>query len=81
MGRTRLLIIGVCLAASVVARGAAPIPVMILDGEAGGPYHDWQRVTPALEKMLEETGLFTVAIVTAPTASGDFPGFAPDFMK
>ena len=31
---------------------------MILDGESGGPYHDWPRVTTVLEKMLDETGLF-----------------------
>ena len=33
---------------------------MLLDGESGGRYHDWQRVTPALKKMLDETGLFAV---------------------
>jgi type 1 glutamine amidotransferase len=77
----RLLIIVACIAASVVARAAAPIPVMILDGEAGGPYHDWQHVTPALKKMLDETGLFAVTIVTAPTANGDVAGFSPAFMK
>ena len=77
----RLLLIVVCIAASVVARAAAPIPVMILDGEAGGPYHDWPHVTPALTKMLDETGLFAVTIVTAPTANGDVAGFSPAFMK
>ena len=77
----RLLIIVACIAASVVARAAAPIPVMILDGESGGPYHDWQHVTPALKKMLDETGLFAVTIVTAPTATADVAGFSPGFMK
>ena len=31
---------------------------MILDGESGGPYHDWPRVTTVLKRMLDETGLF-----------------------
>jgi hypothetical protein len=53
--------------------------VMILDGESGGPYHDWRRVTQALQLMLEETKLFTVTVVTAPPAGGDFAAFRPDF--
>jgi hypothetical protein len=62
-------------------RAQAPITVMILDGESGGPYHDWQRVTPALKKMLDETNLFSTTVVTAPPAKGDFTGFTPDFAK
>ena len=54
---------------------------MILDGESGGPYHDWQRVTPVLKKMLDETGLFATTVVTAPPAGGDFAAFAPAFAK
>ena len=69
------------LAASWTSRAAAPIAVMILDGESGGPYHDWQRVTPALKKMLDETGLFATTVVTTPAANGDFSSFTPDFSK
>jgi type 1 glutamine amidotransferase len=58
---------------------AAPIRVMLVDGESAGPYHDWQRTTPVLRRMLEETGLFEVAVVTAPPAGGDFSGFRPEF--
>jgi|KBSMisStaDraftv2_1062788.scaffolds.fasta_scaffold03458_2 type 1 glutamine amidotransferase len=61
--------------------GAAPIRVMILDGESGGPYHRWQLATSVLEKELSETGLFDVEIVTAPPAGGDFTNFKPDFSK
>ena len=67
--------------ATLTTRAAAPITVMILDGESGGTYHDWQRVTPVLKKMLDETGLFATTVVTAPPAKGDFSGFAPDFAK
>src|ERR1044071_2999257 len=64
---------------ALTSRAAAPIAVMILDGESGGTYHDWQRVTPALKKMLDETGLFATTVVTAPPANGDFSHFAPEF--
>jgi hypothetical protein len=82
MKRTVVAIVA-CAAAltALVLHAATPIPVMILDGESGGAYHDWQRVTPALKKMLDETGLFAVTVVTAPPADGDLNAFAPDFAK
>jgi len=73
-----------CVASSAVlaaldARAAEPLPVLILDGESGGPYHDWPRVTAVLERILDEVGLFAVSVVTAPPAGADFAAFAPDF--
>jgi type 1 glutamine amidotransferase len=75
------LIAGALLAAgiSAAAQRPAPIPVMILDGESGGPYHDWRNVTIVLERMLDETGLFATTVVTAPPAGGDFSTFQPAF--
>jgi type 1 glutamine amidotransferase len=67
--------------AALTMRAAAPITVMILDGESGGTYHDWQRVTPVLKRMLDETGLFTTTVVTTPPANGDFSSFRPEFSK
>src|ERR1051325_2394677 len=58
-----------------VRRGT--IPVMILDGESAGPYHDWQRTTPVLKRILDETGLIATTVVTAPPAGADFSSFAP----
>jgi len=58
---------------------AAPVRVMLLDGESGGPYHNWKLTTPVLKKQLEETGLFQVDVVTAPPANGDFGAFKPEF--
>jgi type 1 glutamine amidotransferase len=76
-------VIAIAVAASCVAalttRAAAPLPVMILDGESAGTYHDWQRVTPVLRKMIDETGLFATTVVSAPPAKGDFSAFMPDF--
>jgi type 1 glutamine amidotransferase len=60
---------------------AAPIQVMLLDGQSGGPYHDWKATTPVLKKQLEATGLFQVDVVTAPPSNGDFSQFKPDFKK
>jgi hypothetical protein len=71
---------GVALLASAASRAPAPIRVMILDGESGGPYHKWQLTTPVLRKVLDETKLFQVDVVTAPPAGGDFSGFKPAFV-
>jgi uncharacterized protein len=54
------------------------INVMILDGQSGGAYHNWRLTTPVLKKELEETGLFSVTVVTAPTSDEDFSGFEPN---
>ena len=80
MTRTLIATLAAALALTgLVSRAQAPVPVMILDGESGGTYHDWQRVTPVLKKMLDETGLFATTVVTAPPAGGDFASFAPAF--
>jgi type 1 glutamine amidotransferase len=60
---------------------AAPIPLMLLDGESAGTYHAWKVTTPVLKRELEETGLFQVTVVTVPPSSGDLTGFHPDFDK
>lgn len=69
------------LAGSVPASAANPIKVMLLDGQSGGPYHNWRLTTPVLKKELEETGLFQVDVVTAPPSDGDFSSFKPEFNK
>ena len=82
MKRTAITLLAVVVwAIGLASQSAAPIPVMILDGESGGPYHDWPRVTAVLKKMLDETGLFSVAVVPAPPAGGDFAAFAPPFAR
>jgi mono/diheme cytochrome c family protein len=67
--------------AFVPSRAAAPIRVMLLDGESGGPYHKWQLTTPVLKKQLDETGLFQVDVVTAPPAGASFSAFKPELTK
>ena len=77
MKRTLAAILFACTALPA----AGPIRIMILDGQSGGPYHDWKAVTPVLKQELEETGLFQVDVVTAPQSGGDFSNFHPDFSK
>ena len=80
----RTMLVIACLVILAIGdgvRGQGPIPVMILDGESAGPYHDWRRVTVALKKMLDETGLFATDVVTAPAAGGEYVGFQPGFGK
>lgn len=77
--------LGILLSALICAAAplawAAPIRVMLLDGESAGPYHNWRLTTPVLKEELEETGLFQVTVVTAPPSSTDLSGFHPDFSQ
>jgi uncharacterized protein len=78
------LVVATLILSSVVVAAQAPrttLPVMLLDGESAGRYHDWARVTPVLKKMLDETGLFAVTVVTAPGTTGELAGFDPQFAK
>jgi mono/diheme cytochrome c family protein len=76
-----VLLAGVVAIATVAPRARTPIRVMLLDGESGGPYHDWQSTTRVLKKELDETGLFDVDIVSAPAAGASFSAFKPEFTK
>ena len=71
-------IVAIALAA-VCVRAAAPIHVMLLDGESAGPYHKWRVTTPVLKKELDETGLFDVDVVTA--LPSDLSAFTPVFSR
>ena len=82
MKRTALaVVVMTAVLVTLHVRAAAPVPIMLLDGESGGPYHDWPRVTAVLKKVLDETGLFVTTVVTAPPAGGDYGSFTPDFGK
>jgi uncharacterized protein len=62
------------LAGSVAS--AAPVKVLIVDGQNN---HAWKETTPVLKRLLEETGLFTVDVATAPAHGEDMSSFHPDF--
>lgn len=53
-----------------------PIQVLLIDGQNN---HAWQQTTPAIQQILEGTGLFTVTVATAPPQGSDMSGFAPRF--
>ena len=78
---TALALVSALALFPAICLAAAPIRVMILDGESAGPYHNWKLVTSVLRKQLEETGLFRIDVVSAPPAGGDLRSFAPDFPK
>ena len=70
-----------CLAFSIAALPAfaAKVPALIIDGQNN---HDWKATTPVLQRLLEETGLFTVDVATAPPAKDPkLADFKPDFAK
>jgi type 1 glutamine amidotransferase len=76
---TEIAIGSMLLCAAPVASQKSPIPVLLVDGQSGGPYHDWRLTTAVLKKELEETGLFQVTVATSPQSDGDFSKFKPSF--
>jgi type 1 glutamine amidotransferase len=65
-------------AGHVMDHGNGLIKIMILDGQSAGTFHNWRLTTPVLKKELEETGLFSVTVLTAPQSDGDFSNFKPN---
>lgn len=61
-----------------IAQAAAPVRALIIDGQNN---HDWKHTTPVLKKILEDTGLFQVDVLTTPPKGGDFSSFKPEFDK
>jgi uncharacterized protein len=74
----RSLFIPSLLLLDVAMLGAAPKPVLIVDGQNN---HQWQVTTPILKKQLEETGLFQVDVATTPPKGADMSPFKPEFKK
>jgi uncharacterized protein len=58
------------------ASAAAPLRALIIDGQNN---HDWQHTTPVLKKILEDTKMFQVDVLTTPPKGGDFSEFKPEF--
>ena len=74
-----LIVLIVCVCAPPLAAKAAPaIRVLIVDGFSN---HDWQLTTRSIRAILEPTGLFSVAVTTAPpsAASPGWDAWRPDF--
>ncbi len=71
---TRRLITLLCFVGLTIF--AAPKKALIIDGRNN---HDWKATTPVLKKILEENGLFTVDVVTAPADNESLKSFSPSF--
>lgn len=78
MKQAVLILLTACALTAPLA-AATHMKAMLLDGESGGPYHDWRKTTPVLKQALTDTGLFDVDVVTAPPAGGDFSQFKPEW--
>ncbi len=55
---------------------AAPNKALLIDGRNN---HEWKATTPILKRLLEETGLFEVTVVTAPPDNESLKSFRPKF--
>lgn len=68
----------VLLCAGSLFAAQPTMKVMLLTGQSNR-YHDWTKSSPLVKTYLEQTGLFTVDVVTTPAKGGDFSAFAPKF--
>jgi hypothetical protein len=55
---------------------ADKIPVLLVDGQNN---HNWIETSPVLERLLEQTGRFTVDVTTSPARGGAMATFRPNF--
>ena len=79
MCKTRVsFLLSAFLGIAQTALAATPIRALIIDGQNN---HDWKHTTPVLKKILEDTGMFQVDVVTTPPKGGDFSTFKPEFDK
>lgn len=60
------------------AGDAGRIRTLVVDGH-DNLHHDWRLSTPAIRRILESTGRFTVAVATAPADVAQLGSYRPDF--
>ena len=80
-------LMGSCLLATAAqapaqspAGGAEPISILLVTGQSS-IYHDWQKSSRRIERILDETGLFEVSVVTTPAAGEPMTTFAPNWSR
>lgn len=82
MTRTLLASAGIAVLLSGTAAcqpGDAPtIRIMLLTGQSS-IYHDWQKSSPVIERILDETGLFDVDVVVTPATGEPVDDFSPSW--
>ena len=76
MKARNVLLIGAALWLAQTAFAASAMKALIIDGQNN---HDWKATTPVLKKLLEDTKLFEVEVLTSPQVGGDWSTFKPQF--
>lgn len=71
-----LLVIFVLSLTSVFSQGKNS--ALIIDGQNN---HDWKLTTPYLQAILEDSGIFTVEVLTSPASGEDLSAFSPKFSE
>ena len=69
-----LILFAATLVLAPAARAAAPLKVLIIDGQNN---HDWRATTPHLKRQLETSARFTVEVARGgrdPCSEGRLPG-------
>ena len=66
----------VWLSVATCLQAEPALKAVIIDGQNN---HAWQSTTPLLRKMLEDSTLFSVDVVTTPASGQDLSPFKPDF--
>lgn len=61
---------------AIAAAPAAPMKVLLVDGQNN---HAWKATSPVIQKILTDSGLFTVEVATSPAKGGDMSAFKPKF--
>jgi len=66
------------LSAAVCFGDDAKLKAVIIDGQNN---HNWPNTTPVLRKILDDSGLFSVDVITSPAKDKLMEGFSPQFDK
>lgn len=78
MKTIKSLLVIMLLMCTCLSYARKPIPVVVITGQNN---HNWPVSSVAFQKMLTNSGLFTVDIATSPKAGGDMSSFNVDFSK
>lgn len=73
-----LLVAATAWTGSASAAAAEKLKALIVDGQNN---HQWERTTPILRRILEDSGRFTVDVATSPPKGESTKGFRPQFEK
>lgn len=73
-----ILVLAVLCGALTSCKKGTVYKTLIITGQGE---HNWMTSSEAVKEILDETGLFSSAILTTPPQGEDMSGFSPDFSK